>query len=80
MTSPLLKKQKSRCALTGQPFEKRSAVEGGVQDDRMSLDRTDNSHGYYVGSVQLVTQVANRASGQMSIEKVRRRLIQYEEP
>ena len=80
LTSRLLKQQKGRCALTGQPFEKRSAAEGGVQDDRMSLDRIDNSHGYYDGNVQLVTQFANRARGQMSIEEARRRLIQYEEP
>ncbi|OAN75464.1 hypothetical protein A8B81_16600 [Sulfitobacter pontiacus] len=80
LTSQLLKNQKSRCALTGQPFEKRSATDGGVQDDRMSLDRIDNSHGYYDGNVQLVTQFANRARGQLSIEEARRRLTQYEEP
>lgn len=80
LTNQLLKKQKCRCALTGQPFEFRSAAEGGVQDDRMSLDRIDNSHGYYDGNVQLVTQFANRARGQMSIEEARRRLIQYDKP
>lgn len=80
LTSQLLKKQKGRCALTGQPFEERSAEEGGIQDDRISLDRIDNSRGYYDGNVQLVTQFANRARGQMSIEEARRRLIQFEEP
>ncbi|UWR45388.1 hypothetical protein [Phaeobacter inhibens] len=80
LTSQLLNEQKGRCALTGQPFETRSAVEGGIQDDRMSLDRIDNSFGYYDGNVQLVTQFANRARGQMSIQEARRRLIQYVEP
>lgn len=80
LTSRLLKKQKGHCALTGKPFEKRSPEKGGIQDDRMSLDRIDNSQGYYDGNVQLVTQFANRARGQMSIEEARRRLIQYCEP
>ncbi|MAY25004.1 MAG: hypothetical protein CMK02_01685 [Polycyclovorans sp.] len=80
LTSQLLKEQESRCALTGQPFETRSAAEGGVQDDRMSLDRIDNSLGYCDGNVQLVTQFANRARGQMSIQEARRRLVQYAEP
>ncbi len=80
LTSQLLDKQERRCALTGQPFETRSAEEGGVQDDRMSLDRIDNALGYYDGNVQLVTQFANRARGQMSIQEARRRLIQYVEP
>lgn len=61
LTSQLLKMQKGRCALTGQPFEMRSNEEGGIQDDRMSLDRIDNSRGYYDRNVQLVTQFANRA-------------------
>jgi len=80
LTSQLLKMQKGRCALTGQPFEMRSTEEGGIQDDRMSLDRIDNSRGYYDGNVQLVTQFANRARGQMSIQEARCRLTQYEEP
>ena len=80
LTSQLLKKQKGRCALTGQPFETRTATEGGVQDDRMSLDRIDNSLGYHDGNVQLVTQFANRARGQMSIQEARRRLTQHAEP
>ncbi|MBP0483639.1 hypothetical protein [Sagittula salina] len=80
LTSQLLNKQNSRCALTGQPFETRSAAEGGIQDDRMSLDRIDNSLGYYDGNVQLVTQFANRARGQMSIQEAQSRLVQYVEP
>ena len=34
LTSQLLRIQKGRCAVTGQPFEVRSTDEGGTQDDR----------------------------------------------
>ena len=37
----------------------------------MSLDRIDNSRGYYDANVQLVTQIANRARGKMSPQEAR---------
>lgn len=77
IVADLWTQQGGRCALTGQAFELRSNNEGGVQDDRCSLDRIDNSRGYAIGNVQLVTQFANRARGTLSCEDARRRLVQF---
>lgn len=73
----LWEQQNGRCALTGQAFERRSDEDGGVQDDRMSLDRIDNTKGYSDGNVQLVTQFANRARGTLHVDEARRRLVQF---
>jgi hypothetical protein len=59
-----------------QKFELRSNEDGGVQDDRVSLDRIDNLRGYASDNVQLVTQFANRARGTLSCDEARRRLRQ----
>jgi hypothetical protein len=72
--------QNGRCALTGQPFELRTDEEGGQQEDRISLDRIDNSIGYAADNVQLVTQFANRARGTLSVDEARHRLVQIGEP
>lgn len=77
LASHLWDKQNGRCALTGKKFELLSDEEGGLQDDRVSLDRIDNSIGYADGNVQLVTQFANRARGTLSIEEARNRLVQF---
>ncbi|MCQ1779405.1 hypothetical protein NOJ05_19535 [Neorhizobium galegae] len=68
--------QNGRCALTQKRFELRTNDEGGVQDDRVSLDRINNALGYSSGNVQLVTQFANRARGAMAVDEARRRLVQ----
>ena len=52
--------------------------DGGIPDDRMSLDRIDNSVGYAEGNIQLVTQFANRARGTLSVDEARMRLTQYD--
>lgn len=75
--SRLWAEQSGRCALTGYPFELRPDGQGGIQEDRVSLDRIENSIGYAEGNIQLVTQFANRARGTMAIEKARQRLVQY---
>lgn len=69
--------QKGCCALTGHQFDVRADDEGGRQDDRVSLDRIDNTNGYADGNVQLVTQFANRARGTLDSEEARRRLVQF---
>lgn len=77
MVEALWDKQVGCCALTDQRFELRSDEEGGVQEDRVSLDRIDNLMGYAESNVQLVTQFANRALGTLTIEEARRRLVQF---
>ncbi|RVG27128.1 hypothetical protein [Sinorhizobium meliloti] len=77
LVGALWDRQNGRCALTGQAFELRSDEEGGVQDDRVSLDRIDNLVGYTETNVQLVTQFANRARGILPVEEARRRLVQF---
>ncbi|MCQ1855639.1 hypothetical protein [Neorhizobium galegae] len=74
----LWERQKGRCALTGQAFELRADEEGGVQDDRVSLDRIDNLQGYADVNVQLVTQFANRARGTLPVNEARKRLVQFD--
>lgn len=69
--------QHRRCALTGLQFELRTDENGGIADDRMSLDRIDNSVGYTEGNIQLVTQFANRARGTLSVDEARMRLVQF---
>lgn len=69
-------KQNGRCALTKTRFDLRRLEDGGVQDDRMSIDRIDNSIGYNSGNIQLTTQFANRARGTLSIEEAKKRLVQ----
>ncbi len=78
LTTQLWEAQRGRCALTGLPFDLRSAEEGGMQDDRVSLDRLENTLGYSEGNIQLVTQFANRARGMLSVEEARRRLVQFQ--
>lgn len=78
LTAALWTKQSGRCVLTGQKFELRSNEDGGVQDDRVSLDRIDNLRGYASDNVQLVTQFANRARGTLSCDEARRRLRQFQ--
>lgn len=77
LAEQLWTQQNGRCALTGKPFEMKSDETGGVPDDRVSLDRIDNSLGYCAGNTQLVTQFANRARGQLPVEEARRRLVQF---
>ncbi len=77
LVNSLWDEQNGRCALTGQPFDLRTDEDGGLQEDRISLDRIDNSLGYATGNVQLVTQFANRARGTLSVEEARKRLVQY---
>ncbi|MBB3411914.1 hypothetical protein FHT87_005881 [Rhizobium sp. BK316] len=77
LAADLWVRQDGRCALTGQKFELRANDEGGVQDDRVSLDRIDNLRGYAFDNVQLVTQFANRARGTLSCDAVRLRLTQF---
>ncbi|MEP3465369.1 MAG: hypothetical protein ABJN65_05025, partial [Parasphingorhabdus sp.] len=72
--------QNGRCALTNRPFELRTNEDGGQQDDRVSLDRIDNSIGYAEGNVQLVSQFANRARGTLTILEARKRLVQFTSP
>ncbi len=77
LVAALWEQQDGRCAITGQKFELRSNEDGGVQDDRVSVDRLDNSIGYGSNNVQLVTQFANRARGTLSCAEARRRLVQF---
>jgi hypothetical protein len=77
VVNQLWKEQQGRCALTGCAFELRTEDDGGIQDDRLSLDRIDNSIGYAEGNIQLVTQFANRARGTLSVEQARMRLVQF---
>lgn len=76
--SRLWAKQDGRCALTSYPFELRPVEQGGNQEDRVSLDRIENSIGYAKCNIQLVTQFANRARGTMTIEEAKKRLVQYD--
>ena len=78
LTTMLWEEQEGRCALTGQKFDLRSNEDGGNQEDRVSLDRIDNSIGYAEGNIQLVTQFANRARGTMPIADARKRLVQVD--
>jgi len=73
----LWEKQQGKCALTSKPFDLRSAEEGGIQEDFVSLDRKDNAQGYNETNVQLVTQFANRARGTLSVDEARKRLVQF---
>lgn len=74
----LWERQQGRCALTGTIFELRGNNDGGLQDDRVSIDRIDNRFGYSEDNIQLVTQFANRARGTLSISEARRRLVQFD--
>lgn len=76
LVDDLWSKQNGRCALTKARFDLRKLEEGGVQDDRISIDRIDNSIGYASGNIQLTTQFANRARGTLSIEEAKKRLVQ----
>ncbi len=69
--------QKGKCALTNKPFELRDDQDGGIRDDRVSIDRINNSYGYYAENIQLVTQFANRARGTLDIAEAKKRLKQY---
>jgi len=80
LVSLLWGSQNGRCALTDQPFDLRPDEDGGQQEDRVSLDRIDNSIGYAECNVQLTTQFANRARGTLAIDEVRKRLVQFLEP
>lgn len=77
LAAALWTKQFGRCALTGQKFDLRGNEDSGLQDDRVSLDRIDNSRGYASDNVQLVTQFANRARGTLSCEQAKQRLKQF---
>lgn len=79
LTDRLFEKQDGRCALTQKPFESRSNEDGGIQADRLSLDRIDNSIGYAEDNIQLTTQFANRARGELSVEDAKTRLVQHAE-
>lgn len=79
LTDELFQNQSGRCALTRTPFDLRTDAEGGVQADRVSLDRIDNAIGYADGNIQLTTQFANRARGELSVEEAKNRLVQHEE-
>lgn len=73
----LWKEQKGRCVLTGTPFEIEHIDNGGIHDDRISLDRIDNDKGYSANNIQLVTQFANRARGTLSSKDAKNRLVQW---
>ncbi|MBY5351190.1 hypothetical protein [Rhizobium leguminosarum] len=77
LAASLWERQGGRCALTGKKFELRSQEMGGIWEDKVSLDRIDNNFGYSAANVQLVTQFANRARGNMSCEEARKRLVQF---
>jgi hypothetical protein len=59
-----------RCALTG------ARIVPGDPHDGASIDRIDNTLGYFPKNLQLVTKFANRARGNMPVEEARRRLVQ----
>ena len=71
----ILRKQKGRCALTGVPLtfvtEKTIRRGGAVGDPatfsptNLSIDRIDPRYGYLPNNVQLVTNFANKAKGEM---------------
>jgi hypothetical protein len=63
----LFNEQRGICALTG-----RSLVWGaeGVQRDTLSIDRIDQSRGYVLGNIRLVTYQANFARNRFSDEEL----------
>ena len=74
LVSALWEHQKGRCALTNVEFS--TEENNGHQDDKVSLDRIDNSKGYSSDNIQLTTQFANRARGTLSVTEAKRRLVQ----
>lgn len=77
-TDELWNAQKGLCALTRQPFATQNTDANElIQDNQVSIDRIDNSKGYFKENIQLVTQFANRARGTLSIEDARKRLVQH---
>lgn len=55
------------CAMTGRQFARKKN-----NPDRMSLDRIDNTKGYVVGNIQLVTSQTNIAKHVRSVSELRR--------
>ena len=57
----LYEAQDGKCALTGREFNLEPYHMNGI-----SLDRENNSEGYHVGNIQLVTKAANMAKAELT--------------
>lgn len=63
----MLKEQNGRCAMTDIILE---PTTGGRNPNTISIDRIDNSKGYIIGNIQLVTKMFNECKNAYKFEDV----------
>jgi len=61
------------CPVFGIPLER---GQGRAQDSSPSLDRIDNTRGYEVGNIQIISWKANRLKNTMNLEELER-LVEF---